>query len=90
MALTLDPATEARIQRELARGHYSAPDEVINRALDLLDSEAQANDWLHHNREAINDRLDISFAQAERGESYSPEEALKILSERRLARASLA
>ena len=88
MALTLDPATEARIQRELARGHYSAPDEVINRALDLLDSEALANDWLYRNREAINDRLDVSFAQAERGESYSPEEALKMLSEHRLTRSA--
>jgi len=31
MEITLDPATEERIQRELARGHYGSPAEVIAR-----------------------------------------------------------
>jgi Arc/MetJ-type ribon-helix-helix transcriptional regulator len=34
MAITLDPPIEQRIQRELDRGHYSSPAEVIARALD--------------------------------------------------------
>jgi Arc/MetJ-type ribon-helix-helix transcriptional regulator len=37
MAFTLNPATEQRIERELERGHYASPDEVIAQALDLLE-----------------------------------------------------
>jgi Arc/MetJ-type ribon-helix-helix transcriptional regulator len=83
MSLTLDPATEQRIQRQLDRGAYTAPTDVINHALDLLEAE---DDWLLHNRDAINASLDESFAAKERGESYSPEEAEAILAERRAAR----
>ena len=36
MPITLDPATEARIQRELARGIYATPDELITRAIDRI------------------------------------------------------
>ncbi len=86
MSLALDPATEARIQREFDRGRYREPSEVIARALDLLEAEEAAEDWLIRNREAINQRLDISFAQSERGESFSPEEARTLLAERRTAR----
>jgi predicted transcriptional regulator len=82
MPITLDPATEARIQRELARGIYATPDELITRAIDSI---AADEDWLLRNREAINERLDESFAAAERGETYSPEEAQAILGKRRSA-----
>ena len=43
MNLALDPATEERIQRELERGHYSEPAEVIAHALNLLQAEEE---WL--------------------------------------------
>jgi Arc/MetJ-type ribon-helix-helix transcriptional regulator len=86
MSLTLDdPIIEQRIQRVLARGVYPEPAEVMSHALDLLEAE---EDWLLRNREAIIERLEVSFAQAERGESYSPEEARTILAERRAARAA--
>src|SRR6266702_2927881 len=65
MSLALDPATEQRIQRELARGPYREPSELINRALDLFDAQ---EDWLLRNKDAINERLEESFAQIERGE----------------------
>lgn len=85
MSLALDPAIEDRIQRELARGVYTEPADLISHALDLVEAE---DEWLIRNREAINERLDVSFAQAARGESHSPEEARKILAERRIARAA--
>jgi len=50
MNLTLDPPTEQRIQRELARGPYREPSELINHALDLFDAQ---EDWLLRNRDAI-------------------------------------
>jgi putative addiction module CopG family antidote len=83
MSFALDPATEQRIQREIARGVYREPDEVINRALDLLESQ---EDWLLRNRDAINERLEESMAQAERGEVYTPEEAHALLDSARAER----
>jgi Arc/MetJ-type ribon-helix-helix transcriptional regulator len=72
MPLALDPATEQRIQRELARGPYRESTELINRALDLLESQ---ENWILRNKEAINQRLEESMAQATRGQTYSAEQA---------------
>ncbi len=83
MNLTLDPQTEQRIQRQLDRGHFRGPAEVIAHALDLLEAE---EDWLLQNRDAIDNDLTETFAQAGRGETFSPEEAQAVLSERRAAR----
>jgi len=83
MTLTLDPATEQRLQRELARGVYDDPAELIAHALELVEAE---EDWLLRNKEAINADLDESFAAKERGEGYSLEETSAILAERRAAR----
>jgi Arc/MetJ-type ribon-helix-helix transcriptional regulator len=85
MSLALDPATEQRIQRELDRGPYREPAELINHALDLLRAE---EDWLLRNKEAINERLEESLAQVERGEVYTPEEVRSLLDQDRKARAS--
>lgn len=79
MTLTLDAQTEQRIQRELDRGHYADPSEVIAHALDLLQDQ---EDWLLHNKDAINERLGESIAQAQRGEIYTADEAARILDER--------
>lgn len=84
MSLVLDPAAEDRIQRQLDRGPYTAPADLINRALDVL----EADDWLLQNREAINADLEESSAQAARGEGYSPEEAMALLASRREGRAA--
>jgi Arc/MetJ-type ribon-helix-helix transcriptional regulator len=100
MTLVLDPATEARIQAELATGRYAAPDELLNRALDSLNASLQAEsamneptpqemeDWLLRNKDAINAALDETFAQAERGEGYSPEESRALLARHRAQRAA--
>jgi Arc/MetJ-type ribon-helix-helix transcriptional regulator len=83
MSLALDPATEQRIQREIARGPYREPAELINHALDLLRAQ---EDWLLRNKEAINERLEESLAQAERGEVYTPEEVRTLLDKDRKGR----
>ncbi len=83
MAITLDPATEQRIQRELDRGHYGSPAEVIDYALNLLQAE---EDWLADNRQSIHDHIEESFADAARGEIYTPEQARAILAEHRAVR----
>jgi predicted transcriptional regulator len=82
MTLTLDPALEKRIQQELARTGYDDPAKLIAHALDLLEAEPTAaeplteemEDWGLRNKDAINRALDVSFAQASRGEFYTPEQ----------------
>jgi Arc/MetJ-type ribon-helix-helix transcriptional regulator len=83
MGLALDPATEQRIQREMERGPYREPGEVINRALDLLESQ---ENWLLRNRDAIHERLAESMAQVERGGVLSPEEVRSLLAADRKSR----
>lgn len=51
--------------------------------LDFLEAQAEARDWLLRNRDALNQSLDIGFAQSERRESYSPDQARTLLAERR-------
>ncbi len=40
MAVTLDPATEARIQRKIDEGNFRGPAQVMARALRPLDDES--------------------------------------------------
>jgi Arc/MetJ-type ribon-helix-helix transcriptional regulator len=94
MTLTLDPATEQRLQQELATGRYREPSELIAHLLDLAEADRDnssatkqaMNDWLLRNKATINTALDESFAAKARGESYSAEEAAAMLAERRAAR----
>jgi Arc/MetJ-type ribon-helix-helix transcriptional regulator len=76
MAITLDSATERHIQHQIDRGAYAEPAELIAHALDLLEAE---EDWLLRNRDAINTNLNVSFAQAARGEGYSLDKVRTIL-----------
>jgi Arc/MetJ-type ribon-helix-helix transcriptional regulator len=80
MGFILDSATEQRIQRQLDRGVYTNPTELISHALDLVEAESVTGDWLLQNR------LDESIAARELGHSYSAEEARTMLAERRSAR----
>jgi len=83
MTVILDSATEQRIQQELASGRYREPSEVIAHALNLLQAERVE---LEERRSGLVRKLEKSFAQSERGETFSPEEARAILAERRAAR----
>jgi antitoxin ParD1/3/4 len=80
MAVTLDPAAEERIQRELERGHYREPAEVIAHALNLLQAEEE---WLEISKSALNLRLAESMAQIERGEGIPGDQLLEVLAARR-------
>jgi Arc/MetJ-type ribon-helix-helix transcriptional regulator len=86
MAITLDAATEQRIQRQLDRGAFREPAELLAHALDLVEAEATEEDWLLRNKEAISAGLDRTFAQASRGEGHSPEESRALLAQHRASR----
>ena len=80
MNLPLDPAREQIIQREVERGHYATPAE------DTEDFTEDFGAWLAANKDAISERLDLSYEQSRRGETYSPDEARRILAADRALR----
>jgi hypothetical protein len=88
MAITLDPATEQRIRRQLERGAFREPADLLAHALDLVEAEAVEHDWLLSNKEAINASLNESFAEAARGEGYSLEEIDEMMAQRHSSRAA--
>ena len=69
MAVTLDPATGQRVQREIDLDHARDAAEVIACAVRLLD---YAPEITVYTREAVTRRLDESMAQGSRGECYTP------------------
>ena len=85
MTITLDPAIEQRIQKQLARGAFAEPAELLAHALDLVEAE---EDWLLQNKETIRAGLKQSFAEAARGEGCSLEDFETMVSERRANRAA--
>ncbi len=87
MTLTLDPVLEQRIQRQLSRGIFHEPAELLTHALDLLEAE-DAEDWLLRNKVAVNRLIEESFERVSLEGTYSPEEALRMLAERRAAHAA--
>jgi Arc/MetJ-type ribon-helix-helix transcriptional regulator len=88
MAITLDPATEQRIQQQLATGRFREPAELLAHALDLIETESAQEDWLLRNKESLNADLDRTFAQAGRGEGYSPDESRALMAQHRASRAA--
>jgi Arc/MetJ-type ribon-helix-helix transcriptional regulator len=85
MAIKLDSVLEQRIQRQLDRGAYREPSELLAHALDLVEAE---EDWLLRNKAAIDKDLDETFAQAARGEGYSVQQAKELLKKRRTSHAA--
>jgi Arc/MetJ-type ribon-helix-helix transcriptional regulator len=83
MTLTLDPTSEQRIQREIDRGHHREPAEVVAHALALLEDQ---EDWLLQNKRAINEHLDESYAEIQRGEGIPGEQVRAILAQDRADR----
>lgn len=72
MAITLTPDQEHRIERALRSGAYQNADEVIDRALEILDEQ---NAWLAANRDTVDGKIRRGLAELDRGEGI-PEDAL--------------
>jgi hypothetical protein len=58
MQVTLSPHAEQLLRDQLARGGRS-PEEVVERALEVLHSE---DDWLVENRDSIDSKIRRAFA----------------------------
>ena len=83
MSLTLDPATEQRIQRETALRHFEEPAQLINRALDSL---IQEESWTEEEKAALNHQLDSGLAELKAGGGIPGDQVRAALAARLAAR----
>jgi len=82
MTITLEPEHEKLIAQAMRTGAYQNPNEVIGRALEILNSE---DEWLHEHKSEIAERIDRAFGQFERGEFFSAEESRADMEKRKAA-----
>jgi Arc/MetJ-type ribon-helix-helix transcriptional regulator len=78
MAIQLNPNQEHRVAEALRSGAYRSPDDVIDRALDVLHEQ---DEWLMANRQAIDAHIREGIEELERGEGI-PEDKLDAYLER--------
>jgi antitoxin ParD1/3/4 len=72
MAITLKPEQEHRIEKALRSGGYQNAEEVIDRALEILDEQ---NAWLAASRDSVNEKIRRGLDELDRGEGI-PEDVL--------------
>jgi Arc/MetJ-type ribon-helix-helix transcriptional regulator len=80
MTITLRPEHEKLIAEALRTGAYQNPQEVIGRALEMLQSE---DEWLQDPKNSIEAKIERAFAQFERGEFLSPDESRAAMEKRK-------
>ncbi len=71
MTITLGPNHERIIAQALSTGAYRSSDDVIMRALEMLNSQEH---WLLENREAIDAKIRRGIDQLDRGEGIPEDE----------------
>lgn len=71
MTITLKPDQEHRIERALRSGVYQSADEVIDRALEMLDEQ---DEWLTANRQTIDAKIRRGIEELDRGEGIPEDE----------------
>ena len=76
MNIQLNPDSEQFIQAQIARGKYESPEEVISKALKLLDEwEKGYQNWVEETRQ----KVEVAVEQLERGEGIDGEEVVEQL-----------
>jgi len=78
VAIQLNSEQEHRIAEALRSGAYQGPDEVIDRALDVL---REQDEWLAANRREIEAKINRGLQELDRGEGI-PEDELDAYLER--------
>lgn len=82
MTITLRPEHEHLIAQAIQSGAYQTPDQVIERALEMLRSE---DDWLHEDKDSIQEKIERAFGQFERGEFFTAEGSRADMEKRKAA-----
>lgn len=82
MTITIRPEHERLIAQAIHAGSYQSPDEVIERALEVLRSE---DDWLVEHKNEIGDKIDRAFTQFDQGQFFSAAESRADMEKRKTA-----
>ncbi len=82
MTITLRPEHEKVVTQAIQSGAYQSPEEVIERALEVLRSE---DTWLLDHKDEIAEKIERAFGQFERGEFLSAEESRADMEKRKAA-----
>ena len=72
MTIQLKPEQELRIAEAVRSGAYQSPDDVIERALEVLH---ERDEWLLANRQAVDAKIRRGMEELDRGEGI-PEDKL--------------
>lgn len=72
MQLTVPPDLETLINRRLSSGGYTNAEDVLRRALQVLDAEES---WTEEERSALAAHIEEGYLQAERGELIDGDQA---------------
>jgi len=80
MAITLKPEQEHRVAEAIRSGGYQTPDEVLDRALDLL---SEQEEWLATHRVEIAAAIEEGYDAAQRGELMDGEEVRAEMEQRK-------
>ncbi|HXB72138.1 MAG TPA: hypothetical protein VNY05_28130 [Candidatus Acidoferrales bacterium] len=81
MTITLRPEQEEAIARAIESGAYENPEQVIERALELLRFEQ----LFHEEKDEVAEKIERAFRQFERGEWASSEESRADMERRKAA-----
>jgi hypothetical protein len=84
MLVELKPEQQRILERAARSG--MSPDEVLDQAFAVIEDQFENEEWLLASQKQISEQIDQGFEQSERGELYDPEEATRILKERRAKR----
>ena len=71
MTIEIKPEQEHRIAEAVRSGAYHSPDEVIDRALEILHEH---DEWLSANRAAIDAKIHTGIEELDRGEGIPEDE----------------
>ena len=71
MTVQLSPQQEHRVAEALRSGVYRSPDDVIDRALEVLHEQ---DEWLMANRQSINAKIRRGIEELESGQGIPEDE----------------
>ena len=80
MSITLRPEHEEVIAHAVESGAYASPDEVIERALQLLRAE---DTWIEEHKPEIAEKIDRAFDQFDRGQFFTSDQSRSDMEKRK-------
>jgi hypothetical protein len=88
VTIDLKPEQQRLIDLAVQSGAYQTPDQVLDRAFEIIGGQLDLQNWMVAERQAVATQIATGFAQAERGELIDGDAAMEMLRQRRAERES--